>query len=201
MQLIKGVFMKKLVEDIVLICILCIVAVVCRKIVIDKVNSNDIGIVNQATYDVDVESNNDMLYLMTDEYARNDMVADNIKISSNSNNSSDYKLYLRLDNNSTLDDDSLKVLVNDKEYKLSDLYDYEVDGYRYYYIYNDEIDKVDNISFKLWLSNSLVDDIVGDSLIYKKKLYFLRYNLFLLFAIVFNIHNYRENNWYSSCFF
>ena len=193
--------MKKLVEDIVLICILCIVAVVCRKIVIDKVNSNDIGIVNQATYDVDVESNNDMLYLMTDEYARNDMVADNIKISSNSNNSSDYKLYLRLDNNSTLDDDSLKVLVNDKEYKLSDLYDYEVDGYRYYYIYNDEIDKVDNISFKLWLSNSLVDDIVGDSYINKKKLYFLRYNLFLLFAIVFNIHNYRENNWYSSCFF
>ena len=57
-------------------------------------------------------------------------------------------------------------MVNDKEYKLSDLYDYEVDGYRYYYIYNDEIDKVDNISFKLWLSNSLVDDIVGDSLIY-----------------------------------
>ena len=142
--------MKKLVEDIVLICILCIVTVVCRKIVIDKINSNDIDIVNQVAYDVDVESNNDMLYLMTDEYARNDMVADNI----------------RLDNNSTLDDDSLKVLVNDKEYKLSDLYDYAVDGYRYYYIYNDEIDKVDNISFKLWLSNSLVDDIVGDSLIY-----------------------------------
>ena len=139
---------------------------VCRKIVIDKINSNNIGIVNQVAYDVDVESNNDMLYLMTDEYARNDMVADNIKISSNSNDSSDYKLYLRLDNNSTLDDDSLKVLVNDKEYKLSDLYDYAVDGYRYYYIYNDEIDKVDNISFKLWLSNSLVDDIVGDSLIY-----------------------------------
>ncbi len=158
--------MKKLVEDIVLICILCIVTVVCRKIVIDKINSNNIGIVNQVAYDVDVESNNDMLYLMTDEYAINDMVADNIKISSNSNNSSDYKLYLRLDNNSTLDDDSLKVLVNDKEYKLSDLYDYAVDGYRYYYIYNDEIDKVDNISFKLWLSNSLVDDIVGDSLIY-----------------------------------
>lgn len=158
--------MKKLVEDIVLICILCIVTVVCRKIVINKINSNDIGIVNQVAYDVDVESNNDMLYLMTDEYARNDMVADNIKISSNSNNSSDYKLYLRLDNNSTLDDDSLKVLVNDKEYKLSDLYDYAVDGYRYYYIYNDETDKVDNISFKLWLSNSLVDDIVGDSLIY-----------------------------------
>ena len=158
--------MKKLVEDIVLICILCIVAVVCRKIVIDKINNNNIGIVNQAAYDVDVEFNNDMLYLMTDEYARNDMVADNIKISNNSNNRSDYKLYLRLDNNSTLDDDSLKVLVNDKEYKLSDLYDYEVDGYRYYYIYNDEIDKVDNISFKLWLSNSLVDDIVGDSLIY-----------------------------------
>ena len=109
--------MKKLVEDIVIICVLCIVTVVCRKIVIDKINSNDIDIVNQVAYDVDVESNNDMLYLMTDEYARNDMVADNIKISSNSNNSSDYKLYLRLDNNSTLDDDSLKVLVNDKEYK------------------------------------------------------------------------------------
>ena len=87
--------MKKLVEDIVLICVLCIVTVVCRKIVIDKINSNDIDIVNQIAYDVDVESNNDMLYLMTDEYARNDMVADNIKISSNSNNSSDYKLYLR----------------------------------------------------------------------------------------------------------
>ena len=42
-------------------------------------------------------------------------------------------------------------------------YDYRI---LYYYIYNDEIDKVDNISFKLWLSNSLVDDIMGDSLIY-----------------------------------
>ena len=37
--------MKKLVEDIVLICILCIVTVVCRKIVIDKIfNLDKLGV-------------------------------------------------------------------------------------------------------------------------------------------------------------
>ena len=41
-----------------------------------------------------------------------------------------------------------------------------MDGYRYYYIYNDEIDGVDNVAFKLWLSNSLTDNINGYSLIY-----------------------------------
>ena len=158
--------MKKLVEDIVLIFILCVVAVVCRNVVINKVNASDYSAINQIVYNIDVESNNEMLFLMSDEYARNNMMADNIKISSSSNNTSNYKLYLRLDNDSTLDVSSFKVLVNDKEYNLCDLYDYEVAGYRYYYIYNDEIDKVDNVSFKLWLSNSLVDNIYGDNLIY-----------------------------------
>lgn len=156
--------MKKLVEDIVLICILGVVAVVCRKVVIDKVNSSNNLVINMG-YGVDVEFNNNMLYLMSDDYAKNDMVADNIKISCY-NGLNNYKLYLRLDDNSTLDIHALKVLVNDMEYNLSDLYEYEINGYRYYNIYNDEINSVDNITFKLWLSNSLTDNISGDSLIY-----------------------------------
>ena len=156
--------MKKLVEDIVIISILLVISLFCRRIALNKiVDNNIVSKTNQ--YSVDVDADNSMLYLMSDDYARNDMVADNIKISSY-NGLSSYKLYLRLDKSSTLDIHYLKVLVNNKEANLSDLYEYEVDGYRYYYIYNDEIDGVDNVAFKLWLSNSLTDNINGDSLIY-----------------------------------
>lgn len=158
--------MKKLVEDMVLISILLVISLFCRRIALNKIvdNNNIVSTINQ--YSVDVVSDNSMLYLMSDDYARNDMVADNIKISNSTNGVNDYKLYLRLDDSSTLDIHALKVLVNDIEYNLSDLYEYEVDGYRYYYIYNDEIKSEDNITFKLWLSNSLTDNVSGNSLIY-----------------------------------
>lgn len=157
--------MKKLVEDIVIISILLVISLFCRRIALNKMEDNNNVISKTNQYSVDVDADNSMLYLMSDDYARNDMVADNIKISSY-NGLSSYKLYLRLDKSSTLDIHSLKVLVNNKEANLSDLYEYEVDGYRYYYIYNDEIDGVDNVAFKLWLSNSLTDNVSGDSLIY-----------------------------------
>ena len=116
--------MKKLVEDIVLISILLVIGLFCNNVALNKMEDNNNVISKTNQYSVDVDSDNSMLYLVSDDYARNDMVADNIKISNSTNRVNDYKLYLRLDNSSTLDIHSLKVLVNNKEANLSDLYEY-----------------------------------------------------------------------------
>lgn len=159
-------YIKKLIEDTIMVIILLVVTLSCRKMIIDK-NRNSEEVLNKiGSYSVNVVSNNETLYLVSDEYAKNKMEYDNIQINNNSNTASDYKLYLRLDDNSTLDINSLKVSVNDEEYILNDLYEYEIDGYKYYNIHDSLIDKVDNVSFKVWISNSLVDNISGESLIY-----------------------------------
>lgn len=155
--------MRRLVQDIIILSIFMIIILSCRNSIINKMKISDEILANVSNYNIDVDANNEMLYLVSDEYARNNMVVDNIKISGNSGK---YNLYMRLDNSSTLDVASIKILVNDREFCLSDLYDYEVDGYTYYNIYSDNIIKEDNISFKLWLSNSLVDNIIGNELIY-----------------------------------
>lgn len=90
-----------------------------------------------------------------------------IKITNGSNYNVSYKFYMKIDKDSTIDPETLKVSINNEIYYLQDKYTKETKNNYYYLLDNNEIQNNSEIyDIKLWISSETGNEMQNKTLAY-----------------------------------
>ena len=109
-------------------------------------------------------NNEEKWFPMTDEYAVNNLISNEIKISNYGKNSSQYSLYLKINKDSSIRDNELKIIFNNKIYNLEELYEYTDLEYNYYNLYNSNIIDYELLEYNIYLKDSAT--MIDNNLLY-----------------------------------
>ena len=109
-------------------------------------------------------NNEEKWFPMTDEYAVNNLISNEIKISNYGKNSSQYSLYLKINKDSSIRDNELKIIFNNKIYNLEELYEYTYLEYNYYNLYNSNIIDYELLEYNIYLKDSAT--MIDNNLLY-----------------------------------
>ena len=159
----KEVF--KLCSEILVCLIVILVAIFVFPSLEDKHNKEK-AIVESLNKNLGIRltDNNEEWFPMADEYAINNLVSNKIEISNYGKNNSKYSLYLKINKNSTIKDNDLKIIFNNNIYNLEELYDYTDSKYNYYNLYNSNIVDYELLEYNIYLKDSAT--MIGNSLSY-----------------------------------
>lgn len=113
-----------------------------------------------------VEKSNNELYPMTDNYAINNLNKSTICITNSSNREINYQLLLKVNKESSIGLNNLKLRIGNNITKL-DNYQYEDEGNYYYSVYSSKLGREDNtnVDYLIWLDEN-TSIITGNNLIY-----------------------------------
>jgi len=143
-----------ILEICILLCVICVSFILCKEVG-ESLNSENVKM-NSLSLEI-IENNYDMLYPMTDNYAKNNLEGIVLNISNYNKNDINCRLLMVLEKDKDLEYNNLKIKVDEEIFSLDNRYVYEDDDFLYFDLTHREVDKNENINFAMWLDENTKD--------------------------------------------